>query len=57
MPRKSTGHVSVETAGSFDLDGELMIWIPGSAAPIQRQFNKKPSIYEVQCVLASYVLR
>jgi hypothetical protein len=28
-----------------------------TAAPIQKQFNKKLSIYEVQSVLASYVLR
>ena len=38
-------------------DMELKIWISGTAAPIQKQFNKKLSIYEVQSVLASYVLR
>ena len=42
---------------TFDLDAELKIWISGTAAPIQKQFNKKLSIYEVQSVLASYVLR
>jgi hypothetical protein len=47
----------VETGGTFDLDAELKIWISGTAAPIQKQFNKKLSIYEVQSVLASYVLR
>jgi hypothetical protein len=31
--------------------------ISGTAAPLQRQFNRKLSIYEVQSVLVSYVLR
>jgi hypothetical protein len=57
MPYRSITHFSVETAGTFDLDAELKIWISGSAAPIQKRFNKKLSIYEVQAVLASYVLR
>ena len=46
----------METAGHFDLDAELKIWISGSPAPIQKQFNKKLNIYDVQSVLASYVL-
>lgn len=57
IPYKSITHFSIETAGTFDLDAELKIWISGTAAPIQKQFNKKLSIYEVQSVLASYVLR
>lgn len=54
---RSITHFSVETAGSFDLDAELRIWISGMPAPVQKQFNKQLSIYEVQAVLASYVLR
>lgn len=57
IPYKSITHFSVETGGNFDLDAELKIWISGTAAPVQKQFNKKLSIYEVQSVLASYVLR
>jgi hypothetical protein len=57
IPYKSITHFSVEMGGTFDLDAELKIWISGTAAPIQKQFNKKLSIYEVQSVLASYVLR
>ena len=57
IPYRSITHFSIETAGSFDLDAELKIWISGAAAPFQRQFNKKLSIYEVQAVLASYVLK
>lgn len=57
LPYRSITRFSVETAGTFDLDAELKIWVTGTAAPIQLQFNKKLSIYTVQSVLASYVLR
>jgi hypothetical protein len=57
IPYKSIVHFSIETGGHFDLDAELKIWISGTAAPIQKQFNKRLSIYEVQSVLAGYVLR
>ena len=57
IPYKSITHFSVETGGTFDLDAELKIWISGMATPVQKQFNKKLSIYEVQSVLASYVLK
>ena len=57
IPYKSITHFSIETAGTFDLDAELKICISGTAAPVQKRFNKKLSIYEVQSVLASYVLK
>lgn len=57
IPYRSITHFSIETAGTFDLDAELKIWISSTAAPVQKRFNKKLSIYEVQAVLASYVLR
>ncbi|MDF2457765.1 MAG: hypothetical protein K0S79_181 [Nitrospira sp.] len=57
IPYKSITHFSIETAGTFDLDAELKIWISSNPVPLQKTFNKKLSIYEVQSVLASYVLR
>ena len=57
IPYRSITHFSIETAGTFDLDAELKIWIAGSPVPLQKTFNKRLSIYEVQAVLASYVLR
>ena len=57
IPYRSITHFSIETAGTFDLDAELKIWIAGKQLPVQKQFNKRLSIYEVQSVLASYVLR
>ena len=56
IPYKSITHFSVETSGTLDLDAELNIWISSTTLPIQKRFSKKLSIYEVQSVLASYVL-
>jgi hypothetical protein len=57
IPYKSITHFSIETAGNFDLDAELKIWISGNAVPVQKQFNKSLNIYELQSVLAEYVLK
>jgi hypothetical protein len=57
IPYRSIVRFSVETAGHFDRDAELKIWLSGAPAPLQLQFNKKLNIYEVQAVLAGYVLR
>jgi hypothetical protein len=55
---KSVSRFSVETAGTFDLDAELKIWISGEAQPsIKKQFNKSVNVYEVQKVLAFHVLK
>jgi hypothetical protein len=54
---KTISRFSVETAGTFDLDAELKIWISSEMAPsIKKQFNKSVNVYEVQKVLASHVL-
>lgn len=52
---RSITHFAVETAGSFDLDAELKIWISGNPVPIQKQFSKGVNIYEVQAMLAHFV--
>lgn len=57
IPYRSVTHFSVETAGTFDLDAELKIWISSTATPIQKQFKKDKNIYDVQKALAAYVLK
>jgi len=56
LPYRSIIHFSIETAGNFDLDAELKIWLSGNPLPIQKTFNKSLDIYAVQAVLAGYVL-
>jgi Bacterial PH domain len=58
IPYKSISRFSVETAGHFDLDAELKIWISSAIEPtISKQFRKDESIYEVQKALATYVAK
>jgi hypothetical protein len=57
IPYRGITHFSVETAGHFDLESELKIWVSGNAEPIQRTFTRGGSILEVQKALATYVGR
>ena len=54
---KSISRFSIETAGTFDLDAELKIWISSEQHPsISKKFNKSVNVYEVQKILANYTL-
>ena len=57
IPYRNIVRFSIETAGHFDRDAELKIWLSGTPAPLQLQFNKKLDIYQVQAVLAGYVAK
>ena len=55
---KSISRFSTETAGTFDLDAELKIWVSSEAMPsITKKFNKSVNVYDVQKVLAHHVLK
>lgn len=55
---KSISRFSVETAGTFDLEAELKIWISSEQMPsITKKFNKSVNVYDVQKVLAFHVLK
>lgn len=55
---KSISRFSIETAGTFDLDAELKIWVSSELQPsIQKQFNKSVNVYDVQKVLAHHCLK
>jgi hypothetical protein len=55
IPYKSITHFSTETAGTFDMDAELKIWLSGADMPIIKTFKKGNSIEDVQKLLAYYV--
>ena len=57
LPYRNIAHFSIETAGTFDLDAELNIWMSGGGGPIGAQFGKGVDVYEVQALLAHYVAR
>jgi hypothetical protein len=55
IPYKSITKFSIETAGTFDLDAELKIWVAGSPEPVSQKFSKGVDVYKVQTLLAKAV--
>ena len=55
IPYKSITKFSIETAGTFDLDAELKIWVAGSQDPVSQKFSKGVDVYKVQTLLAKAV--
>jgi len=56
IPYKSISQFSVETAGTFDADAELKIYISGNPNPIKKEFRGRTDIVQIQRMLASHVL-
>lgn len=57
MPYKNISRFSLETAGTFDLDAELKIWISSENVPtVSKKFNKSIDVYAVQRYLAQKVM-
>lgn len=55
---KSISRFSIETAGHFDLEAELKIWISSEQTPsVVKKFNRQVNIYDLQKVLAQHVLK
>ena len=57
IPYRAITQFSVETAGSFDADSELVLHIAGGGTPVRKPFGRKSNILEVQRVIAERVLR
>lgn len=59
VPYKSIKYFSVETAGTFDRDSELKVWVSESrgAPTISKQIKKGIDIVSLQRTLAYFVMR
>lgn len=57
IPYKSISHYSIETAGHFDMDSELRIWLRGAAIPIKKELKKNTNIESIQKTLATFILK
>jgi hypothetical protein len=57
IPYKSISHFSVETAGTFDMDAEMKIYISGNMTPFEREFRRGADIKGVQKTLAQFILK
>lgn len=57
-PYRSISRFSVETAGHFDLDAELKIWVSSTEEPAETlTFRSDKSVIAIQKALAEAVLR
>jgi len=57
IPYKSISQFSVETAGHFDMDAELKIYISGNPLPLKKEFKKGTDIIQIQKLLATYIMQ
>lgn len=57
IPYRSIKTFAKESAGLFDLDAELRIWLIGESEPIKWEFSAGVNINEVYRVIAEYTLK
>lgn len=56
VPYRSISTFSVETAGHFDLDAELKLWVSGRHEPIVKELKKGSDVVGIQKILANKIL-
>ncbi|GGD41143.1 PH domain-containing protein [Aureimonas glaciei] len=56
IPYRSVTMFSVETAGTFETDAELRIWISSQSAPLTRELSRGSNLSGIQRALAQGVL-
>ncbi len=52
IPYKSVTHFSIETAGHFDADSELKIWVSGTSEPIRKELKRGVDVVGIQKTIA-----
>jgi len=58
VPYKSIRHFEVESAGHFDLEAELKIWVADmGTTPLVKTFSKDADVYKVQALLAECIVK
>ncbi len=56
IPYSKVTQFSLETAGTFDMDAELKIWVSGMSAPFEQKISKGSDVLGLQRELANHVL-
>lgn len=56
IPYRSIARYSVETAGTFDMDADIRIWVAGDPDPIEMKVGRRSNVAQVQQILARAVL-
>ena len=57
VPYRSIAMYSLETAGHFDLEAELKIWVSGQPAPIQHSLGRNSGAQDIVALLAQHTPR
>ncbi len=55
IPWRSVVRFSVETAGTFDLDCDLKIWVSGAALPIEAKISRKSDPTKIHRILSEQI--
>lgn len=56
IPYKSITRFAIETAGHFDLDAEMKLWIGSDPTPLVQELRGRENISAIQKALATAVL-
>jgi hypothetical protein len=56
IPWRSVVRFSIETAGTFDLDADMKIWVSGAAAPIEAKISRRSDPNKIQRIMSQHVL-
>lgn len=57
IPFRTITRFSLETAGTFDLDADMHLWLAGSHEPLEIKIGRGSNLAEIQQILARGVLR
>ena len=57
VPYRSIVMFSIETAGQFDQESELRIWVSGQAAPLTRSLGRNAGAQDIVALLAQNAQR
>jgi hypothetical protein len=56
IPWRSVIRFSIETAGTFDLDADMKVWVSGAAVPIEAKISRKSNPNAIQQIMSEHVL-
>jgi len=57
VPYRSIVMFALETAGHFDLEAELKIWVSGQAVPLQHSLGRNSGAQDIVALLAQHAPR
>jgi Bacterial PH domain len=56
IPYRNILYFSVTTEGHMFAEARMHLWVDGMKDPIEKEFNNRVDIYQVQAILSSFVV-